>query len=54
MVAGLEEGGRDVPNFPLKLDIFFVTSLLQGLASEVVHPGGYGLWHFFSYQLEKL
>ncbi|KAK2877704.1 hypothetical protein Q8A73_019223 [Channa argus] len=34
MMSGLAEGGRDVPDLPLKLDTIFVASLLQDMASE--------------------
>ncbi|KAK2912144.1 hypothetical protein Q8A73_006264 [Channa argus] len=33
MMSGLAEGGRDVPDLPLKLDTIFVASLLQDMAS---------------------
>ncbi|KAK2877979.1 hypothetical protein Q8A73_016949 [Channa argus] len=43
MMSGLAEGGRDVPDLPLKLDTIFVASLLQVMASEVGHPASLGL-----------
>ncbi|KAK2877661.1 hypothetical protein Q8A73_019180 [Channa argus] len=52
MMSGLAEGGRDVPDLPLKLDTVFVASLLQDMASEVGHPASLGPrskqlpWHY--------
>ncbi|KAK2877366.1 hypothetical protein Q8A73_018885 [Channa argus] len=52
MMSGLAEGGRDVPDLPLKLDTIFVASLLQDMASEVGHPASLGPrseqlpWHY--------
>ncbi|KAK2875446.1 hypothetical protein Q8A73_024058 [Channa argus] len=42
MMSGLAEGGRHVPDLPLKLDTIFVASLLQDMASEVGHPASIG------------
>ncbi|KAK2877585.1 hypothetical protein Q8A73_019104 [Channa argus] len=41
MMSGLAEGGRDVPDLPLKLDTIFVASLLQDMASEVRGQSSY-------------
>ncbi|KAK2877649.1 hypothetical protein Q8A73_019168 [Channa argus] len=49
MMSGLAEGGRDVPDLPLKLDTIFVASLLQDKASEVGHPASLGMKYFFFY-----
>ncbi|KAK2912196.1 hypothetical protein Q8A73_006309 [Channa argus] len=49
MMSGLAEGGRDVPDLPLKLDTIFVASLLQDMASEVGHPASLGMKYFFLY-----
>ncbi|KAK2875247.1 hypothetical protein Q8A73_024217 [Channa argus] len=49
MMSGLAEGGRDVPDLPLKLDTIFVASLLQDMASEVGHPASIGMKYFFLY-----
>ncbi|KAK2873846.1 hypothetical protein Q8A73_024358 [Channa argus] len=49
MMSGLAEGGRDVPDLPLKLDTIFVASLLQDMASEVGHPAGIGMKYLFLY-----
>ncbi|KAK2875312.1 hypothetical protein Q8A73_024282 [Channa argus] len=49
MMSGLAEGGRDVPDLPLKLDTIFVASLLQDMASEVGHPASLGMKYFFIY-----
>ncbi|KAK2875322.1 hypothetical protein Q8A73_024292 [Channa argus] len=49
MMSGLAEGGRDVPDLPLKLDTIFVASLLQDMASEVGHPASLGMKYFFFY-----
>ncbi|KAK2877953.1 hypothetical protein Q8A73_016923 [Channa argus] len=49
MMSGLAEGGRDVPDHPLKLDTIFVASLLQDMASEVGHPASLGMKYFFLY-----
>ncbi|KAK2877986.1 hypothetical protein Q8A73_016956 [Channa argus] len=49
MMSGLAEGGRDVPDLPLKLDTIFVASLLQVMASEVGHPASLGMKYFFFY-----
>ncbi|KAK2877410.1 hypothetical protein Q8A73_018929 [Channa argus] len=52
MMSGLAEGGRDVPDLPLKLDTVFVASLLQDMASEVGHLASLGPrseqlpWHY--------
>ncbi|KAK2873895.1 hypothetical protein Q8A73_024407 [Channa argus] len=49
MMSGLAEGGRDVPDLPLKLDTIFVASLLQDMASEVGHPASLGMKYLFLY-----
>ncbi|KAK2912183.1 hypothetical protein Q8A73_006296 [Channa argus] len=49
MMSGLAEGGRDVPDLPLKLDTIFVASLLQDVAFELVHPASLGMKYFFLY-----
>ncbi|KAK2878080.1 hypothetical protein Q8A73_017050 [Channa argus] len=49
MMSGLAEGGRHVPDLPLKLDTIFVASLLQDMASEVGHPASIGKKYFFLY-----
>ncbi|KAK2875261.1 hypothetical protein Q8A73_024231 [Channa argus] len=49
MMSGLAEGGRDVPDLPLKLDTIFVASLLQDMALEVGHPASIGMKYFFLY-----
>ncbi|KAK2875444.1 hypothetical protein Q8A73_024056 [Channa argus] len=49
MMSGLAEGGRHVPDLPLKLDTIFVASLLQDMASEVGHPASLGMKYFFLY-----
>ncbi|KAK2877948.1 hypothetical protein Q8A73_016918 [Channa argus] len=49
MMSGLAEGGRDVPDHPLKLDTIFVASLLQDMASEVGQPDSLGMKYFFLY-----
>ncbi|KAK2875237.1 hypothetical protein Q8A73_024207 [Channa argus] len=49
MMSGLAEGGRDVPDLPLKLDTIFVASLFQDMASEVGHPASLGMKYFFLY-----
>ncbi|KAK2873369.1 hypothetical protein Q8A73_024489 [Channa argus] len=49
MMSGLAEGGRHVPDLPLKLDTIFVASLLQDMASEVGHPASIGMKYFFLY-----
>ncbi|KAK2875255.1 hypothetical protein Q8A73_024225 [Channa argus] len=49
MMSGLAEGGRDVPDLPLKLDTIFVASLFQDMASEVGHPASIGMKYFFLY-----
>ncbi|KAK2875221.1 hypothetical protein Q8A73_024191 [Channa argus] len=46
MMSGLAEGGRDVPDLPLKLDTIFVASLLQDMASEVGHPASIDKIHW--------
>ncbi|KAK2875431.1 hypothetical protein Q8A73_024043 [Channa argus] len=48
-MSGLAEGGRHVPDLPLKLDTIFVASLLQDMASEVGHPASIGMKYFFLY-----
>ncbi|KAK2810877.1 hypothetical protein Q5P01_000336 [Channa striata] len=54
MISGLEEGGRDVPDFPLKLDTIFVTSLLQDMVLREGHPASYCQRFYFSYAARKL
>ena len=54
MMAGIGEGGRDVPHLPLKLDCFFVSFLLRELATPVVHPSGYFLRLFFTNPARRL
>ncbi|KAK2811010.1 hypothetical protein Q5P01_000299 [Channa striata] len=54
MMSGLSEGGRDVPDFPLKLDTIFVASLLQDMVSQVSHPVKMSQWYFFSYPARKI
>ncbi|KAK2878000.1 hypothetical protein Q8A73_016970 [Channa argus] len=49
MMSGWAEGGRDVPDLPLKLDTIFVASLLQDMASEVGHPASLAMKYFFFY-----
>lgn len=54
MLMALCEGGRDVPHLPLKLDCIFVCWLFKELSSPVVHPSGYFLRVFFSYQARHI
>ena len=54
MMAGNEEGGRDVPHLPLRLDCTFVGSMLGQMAGGVVHPSGHFLRVYFSYQARHM
>ena len=54
MICPIGEGGRGVPHFPLKLDTIFVSFLLTELAHPVIHPSGYLLRVFFSYQARSV
>ncbi|CAB1340596.1 unnamed protein product [Coregonus sp. 'balchen'] len=54
MLSTIGEGGRGVPHFPLKLDSIFVSFLLNELANPVIHPSGYFLRVFFSYQARSV
>lgn len=50
MFNPVNEGGRDVPHIPLKLDCLFVSSILAQLAEPSEHPSWFFLRLFFSYQ----
>jgi len=54
MLAGVEAGGRDVPHLTLKMDCIFVSTLCTEVAGPVVHPSGYFIRLFFSYQAREL
>ena len=54
MIASTEEGGRDVPHFPLKLDCFFVSFLLRELSSPSSHPSFHFLMFYFAYPARPL
>ncbi|CAB1314526.1 unnamed protein product [Coregonus sp. 'balchen'] len=54
MLCPIGEGGRGVPHFTLKQDSIFVSYLLTELAHPVIHPSGYLLRVFFSYQARSV
>ncbi|CAB1323375.1 unnamed protein product, partial [Coregonus sp. 'balchen'] len=54
ILCPIGEGGRGVPHFPFKLDSIFVSYLLTKLAHPVIHPSGYFLRVFFSYQARSV
>ncbi|KAJ4940205.1 hypothetical protein JOQ06_026514, partial [Pogonophryne albipinna] len=54
MLAGVEAGGRDVPHLTLKMDCIFVSTLCREVSGPVVHPSGFFIRLFFSYQAREL
>ena len=49
MYMAVEEGGRDVPHFPLKLDVLFYCNLCVSLVSPQSHKFQYFVRFWFSY-----
>ncbi|KAG7487320.1 hypothetical protein MATL_G00021900 [Megalops atlanticus] len=54
MYMDVREGGRDVPNLPLKLDCLFFSNLCQGLVSPVLHPFHHFRRLWFSFPMRRL
>uniref|UniRef100_W5MPE4 Reverse transcriptase domain-containing protein n=1 Tax=Lepisosteus oculatus TaxID=7918 RepID=W5MPE4_LEPOC len=54
MYRKIEEGGRDVPNIPLKLDAIFVSCLCRALKTDVMHKSQYFVRLWFSWTMPRL
>ncbi|KAK1802551.1 hypothetical protein P4O66_004203 [Electrophorus voltai] len=54
MYLGKDKGGRDVPDFPLKLDCLFFAQLSARLAAPLEHPHQYFIRLWLSWPLRKV
>ncbi|KAK1802547.1 hypothetical protein P4O66_004204 [Electrophorus voltai] len=54
MYLGKDKGGRDVPDFPLKLDCLFFAQLCARLAAPLEHPHQYFIRLWLSWPLRKV
>ncbi|KAI4890805.1 hypothetical protein NFI96_030933, partial [Prochilodus magdalenae] len=54
MYLGKDKGGRDVPDFPLKLDCLFFAQLCTRLAAPLQHPHQYFVRLWLSWPLRPL
>ena len=54
MYLGKDKGGRDVPDFPLKLDCLFFAQLCARLAAPLQHPHQYFVRLWLSWPLRPL